>query len=110
MYITRTPFRLSLFGGGTDYPKWFNSNNSLIISSAFQKYCYIFVRSLPRFFPYRYRLVYSNIELIDNIKEIKHPSIRNVLKFLNDPNDLEISLDNFLPISSFPILYLAYFI
>ena len=100
MFITRTPFRLSLFGGGTDYPKWFNSNKSLVISSAFEKYCYIFVRSLPRFFPYRYRLVYSNIELIDHIYNIQHPSIRNVLKFLNDPIDLEISHTGDLPARS----------
>ena len=100
MFITRTPFRLSLFGGGTDYPIWFNKHRSLVISSAFEKYCYIFVRALPRFFPYRYRLVYSNIELIEKEDEIKHPSIRNVIKFFGNPKDLEISHTGDLPARS----------
>ena len=72
----------------------------MVISSSFEKYCYIFVRTLPRFFPYRYRLVYSNIELIQSQKEIKHPSIRNVIKYLDNPSDLEISHTGDLPARS----------
>ncbi len=90
MIITRTPFRISFFGGGTDYPIWFQENGGAVLATTINKYCYISVRYLPPFFDYKSRVVWSKIELINNVGEIQHPSVRAVVNHLN--MDLGIAL------------------
>ena len=100
MVITRTPFRESFFGGGTDYPGWYMENGGSVLSTAINKYCYISIRYLPPFFEHRLRIVYSRIELCEKIEEIKHPSVRETLRFLNFDSGLEIHHDGDLPARS----------
>ena len=83
MIISRTPFRISLFGGGTDYPEWFKHNSGSTISTTIDKYCYINLRTLPPFFKHRYTFRYFKREEINSIDKIKHPSIKFCLKYLN---------------------------
>ena len=83
MIITRTPFRISFFGGGTDYPEWFSKNSGSVISTTIDKYCYINLRRLPPFFNYKFRLRYFKKEEVKKISQIKHPSIRESLNFMN---------------------------
>lgn len=101
MIITKTPFRLSFFGGGTDYNSWFEENGGLIIGSTFSKYNYISVRDLPPFFvSHKTRLVYSKMEEVHNHEDIEHPTARNCLKYLGIDNGLEIHYDGDLPARS----------
>ena len=81
MIIPRTPFRISFFGGGTDFPKWYEAKDGKVICTTINKYCYISVRELPPFFKYNYRLTYFKKEFVKKIKDIKHPSIRETIKF-----------------------------
>ena len=81
MIISRSPFRISLFGGGTDYPSWLKHNDGSVISMAINKYCYISIRSLPPYFDYKYRIRYYKQEEVKTIKNIKHPTIRETLKY-----------------------------
>lgn len=83
MVITRTPFRMSFFGGGTDIEKFFKENGGAVLSTTFDKYCYVTVRHLPRFFNYSTELVYSKVERVTDINNINHPAIRNAMKMLN---------------------------
>ncbi|MBT6800795.1 MAG: kinase, partial [Rhodospirillales bacterium] len=83
MIISRTPFRISLFGGGTDYPEWFLEHGGAVLGMAIDKYCYLTVRSLPPFFAHKHRIVYSNVELVQEISEIQHPAVRAILGELN---------------------------
>ena len=76
MIISRTPFRISLFGGGTDYPTWFREHGGSVIGTAIDKYCYISVRRLPPFFEHKSRIVYSQVELVNAVSDIKHPAVR----------------------------------
>ncbi|WP_127717821.1 kinase [Halobacteriovorax sp. HLS] len=100
MIISKTPFRLSFFGGGTDYNSWFEENGGLIIGSTFDQYNYITLRRLPPFFEHKTRIVYSKTEQVNCNSEIEHPSVRNCLK-LTDINDgLEIHYDGDLPARS----------
>jgi D-glycero-alpha-D-manno-heptose-7-phosphate kinase len=98
--ITRTPFRISFFGGGTDFPEWFKSNAGAVLSSSIDKYCYITCRKLPPFFDYKYRIVWSRIELVNDKDKIFHPSIRETLKYLKDDTSYEISHNADLPARS----------
>jgi len=82
MIISRAPFRISFFGGGTDYPEWFKKYGGATISSTIDKYCYVNLRTLPPFFNYKYRFRYFKREEVNFIDEIQHPSIKNSLKFL----------------------------
>jgi D-glycero-alpha-D-manno-heptose-7-phosphate kinase len=100
MIISRTPYRVSFFGGGCDFPQWFTENPAAILSTTIDKYCYISVRNLPPFFEHKYRIVYSNIELIKEIEDIKHNSVRECLKFLNVQNGIEIHHNGDLPSNS----------
>lgn len=100
MIITRTPFRLSFFGGGTDYNVWFEENEGLVISSAFTKYCYISLRKLPPFFEHHSRACYSINETVQNNQEFKHRGIASCLKYLNMNDPLEIHHDGDLPARS----------
>ena len=90
MIISRTPFRISLFGGGTDYPGWYRDNGGAVISSAINKYCFITVRNLPPFFPYKYRIRYYKREEVSELEKIEHPSVRAVLKFLDITDGIEV--------------------
>lgn len=96
MIITKTPFRMSFFGGGTDIPEFFYEHGGSVISSTFNKYCYVHVRHLPRFFDYSSQVVYSRIERVKSVDEIEHPAVRECMKFL-DMRELIVSYDADLP-------------
>lgn len=99
MIITKTPFRMSFFGGGTDVESFFSENSGAVLSTTFDKYCYVNVRHLPRFFDYSTELSYSKIERVTNINDIKHPAIRNAMKML-DMNELRLTYEADLPARS----------
>ena len=90
MIITRTPFRVSFFGGGTDYPAWYKENGGAVLSASIDKYCYLTVRHFPPFFDSRYRIRYSRTEDTRTHDEIEHPAVRECLKFLDLKEGLEI--------------------
>lgn len=96
MIITKTPFRMSFFGGGTDMPAFFNEHGGAVLSTTFDKYCYVTVRHLPPFFDYTSELVYSRIEQVDSIEKIEHPLVRNCIKFL-DMHELRVNYESDLP-------------
>ncbi|MHB1606638.1 MAG: GHMP family kinase ATP-binding protein [Leptospirales bacterium] len=100
MIITRTPFRISFFGGGTDYPTWFQEHGGQVLATTIDKYCYINCRYLPPFFEHKHRIVYSRIENVKKIEEIDHPAIKGVLTWLNWEKGLEIHHDGDLPARS----------
>ena len=100
MIITRTPFRISMFGGGTDYPGWYREHGGAVLASTIDKYCYISARHLPPFFEHRYRVVYSRIESVNEISEIEHPSARATLDFLKMDRGVEIHHDGDVPARS----------
>src|SRR5437773_9899486 len=80
MIMSRTPFRISFFGGGTDYPAWYRQHGGAVIGTTGNQYCYISVRSLPPFFEHRHRIGYARIERPQHIAEIQHPAVRCVLR------------------------------
>ncbi len=100
MIITRTPFRISFFGAGTDHPVWYEKNGGAVLSTAINKYCYISARYLPPFFKYKHRIVYSEQENINKIDEIDHPSVRESMRFVGVDKGLEIHHDGDLPAMS----------
>lgn len=100
MIISRTPFRVSFFGGGTDYPKWFQQHGGVVLATSIDKYCYISCRYLPQFFEHNYRIVYSRIENVRTIDEIVHPAVRAVLGYYHCESGLEIHHDGDLPARS----------
>ena len=100
MIISRTPFRISFFGGGTDYPAWFRERGGAVLATTIDKFCYISVRVLPPFFAHRYRLVYSIVESVSEIAEIQHPAARAVLQWNGGDRGLEIHHDGDLPARS----------
>ena len=100
MIITRTPFRISFFGGGSDFPEWFVEHSAQVIGTSIDKYCYISCRYLPPFFDHKFRLVYSQIENVKEINEIKHSAIRAVLDSFHWEQGLEIHHDGDLPARS----------
>ncbi len=97
MIISRTPFRVSFFGGGTDYPGWFEENKGAVLATTIDKYCYITCRYLPPFFEHTSRIVYSEIERVKTVSEIDHPAVREVLRFLRIHEGIEIHHDGDLP-------------
>jgi D-glycero-alpha-D-manno-heptose-7-phosphate kinase len=100
MIISRTPFRVSLFGGGTDYPMWYLEHGGAVFGFAINRYCYITLRRLPPFFTHRHRMVYSKIEMVSELGEIEHPAIRAVLSDMGVTEGLEIHHDGDLPARS----------
>jgi D-glycero-alpha-D-manno-heptose-7-phosphate kinase len=100
MIITRTPYRISFFGGGTDYPAWSREHGGEVLATTINKYCYLTCRYLPPFFEHRIRVVYSRIEDCNEIAEVKHPSVRAALQFLNVNRGVEIHHDGDLPARS----------
>lgn len=99
MIITKTPFRMSFFGGGTDVPQFFEQYGGAVISTTFDKYCYVNVRHLPKFFDYKTELTYSRIERINKLSEIQHPAIREAMKFL-DMHEIRLIYEADLPARS----------
>ena len=97
MIITRTPFRISFFGGGTDYPVWYRENRGAVLSTTINKYCYISCRRLPPFFDYSSRIVYSQVELVKSAEAIQHPAVRAALLFTRVSDGVEIHHDADLP-------------
>ena len=100
MIISRTPYRISFFGGGTDYPGWYHKHGGAVLATAIDKYCYITCRYLPPFFEHKSRFVYSKIESCTNNDEIKHPAIREALRYLKMERGIEIHHDGDLPARS----------
>ncbi len=100
MIISRTPHRISFFGGGTDYPDYYLKHGGKVLGAAIDKYCYITCRKLPPFFNHTHRIVYSKVETVNQIDEIQHPSIRETLKHLNINSGLEIHHDGDIPARS----------
>lgn len=100
MIISRTPFRISLFGGGTDYPAWYRRHGGSVLGTTINKYCYISLRALPPFFEHRHRIAYSKIELVNDVADIQHPAVRAVLQQLDVREGLEIHHDGDLPARS----------
>ena len=100
MVITRTPFRVSFFGGGTDYPAWYRKNGGAVLATSIDKYCYLTTRYLPPFFEHKYRVLYSKIETCSKIQEIQHPAVRAILTEMGFERGLEIHHDGDLPARS----------
>lgn len=99
MIITRTPFRMSFFGGETDIPTYFCDHPGSVISTTFDKYCYVTVRHLPQFFDYTTELNYSKVERVTSLDDIQHPAIRNAMKFLN-MHQIRLTYEGDLPAKS----------
>ncbi len=100
MIIVRTPTRISFFGGGTDYPAWYEKHGGAVISATINKYSYITVRELPPFFPYKHRIRYYEQEEVNHLSEIRHPSVRECAKYLNYDLGLEVVHNADLPARS----------
>ena len=90
MIISRTPFRISFLGGGTDYPAWYREHGGAVIATTIDKYCYLTCRYLPPFFEHRYRIVYSKIENAESLEAIQHPAVQEILKHLELTRGVEI--------------------
>lgn len=99
MIITQTPFRMSFFGGGTDFSGFYNEHGGAVISTTFDKYCYVTVRHLPPFFDYKTHVTYSREEKINNLSEMQHPAIRNAMEWL-DMHDIRLTYESDLPARS----------
>ena len=100
MVITRTPYRVSLFGGGTDYPIWFSKHGGRVLAGSIDKYCYLSVRWLPPFHTHKHRILWSKNEMVNEIDEIEHPCVRETLKYFEIQNGVEIHHDGDLPARS----------
>lgn len=99
MIITQTPFRMSFFGGGTDMPEFYKEHGGAVISTTFDKYCYVNVRHLPRFFDYSTEVSYSKIERVTDVNDIVHPAIREAMKYL-DMHEIRLTYEADLPARS----------
>src|SRR5436305_1590483 len=103
MIISRTPFRVSFFGGGSDYPQWYRQHGGAVLATAIDKYCYISCRRLPPFFDYKHRLVYRKQEMVNQISEIEHPAVCGVFSHFEWDEGFEILPTN-RPITDFGAL------
>ncbi len=97
MIISRTPLRISFFGGGTDYPLWFRDHGGAVLGTTINKYCYITCRYLPPFFPHKSRIVYHKIEMVDSNDQIEHPAVQGILRYMKIEKGLELHHDADLP-------------
>jgi D-glycero-alpha-D-manno-heptose-7-phosphate kinase len=100
MIVSRTPFRISFFGGGTDYPAWYRQHGGAVLATTIDKYCYLTCRRLPPFFEHRLRVVYSRVEECHTVDELAHPAAREVLRFMQFERGIEIHHDGDLPARS----------
>lgn len=96
MIITQTPFRMSFFGGGTDFPGFYNEHGGAVISTTFDKFCYVSVKHLPPFFDYSTEAIYSKIERVTELNDIVHPAIREGMKWF-DMHELRVTYEADLP-------------
>lgn len=99
MIITQTPFRMSFFGGGTDFPGFYRDHGGAVLSTTFDKYCYVNVRHLPRFFDYTTELSYAKTERVTDVEAIEHPAIREAMKML-DMHEIRLTYEADLPARS----------
>jgi D-glycero-alpha-D-manno-heptose-7-phosphate kinase len=97
MIISRTPFRISFFGGGTDYPVWFRENGGAVLATTIDKYCYITCRYLPPFFEHRSTVIWSQIERVNDVSEIQHPSVKATLGYMGVGDGVAIHHEGDLP-------------
>ncbi len=100
MIISRTPHRISFFGGGTDYPDYYLKHGGKVLGTAIDKYCYISLRKLPPYFEYKHRVVYSKMENVNTADEIIHPAVRETLKYLNVDFGVSVHHDGDIPARS----------
>ena len=100
MIISKTPYRISFFGGGTDYPSWYTKFGGEVVSTTIDKYLYLTCRELPNFFEHKYRVVYSKIELANKIKDIEHLVVRKMLEKFKFNSGLELQYIGDLPAQS----------
>lgn len=100
MIITRTPYRMSFFGGGTDYPAWYEKHGGSVLSVTLDRYCYILMRRMPPYLGTRYRIFYAASETVDRVQDIKHPAVRGCLQYLGIDDDIEINHAGDLPARS----------
>ena len=100
MIISKTPYRISFFGGGSDYPNWYKKFGGSVLSTTIDKHIYITLRNLPNFFNHKYRIVWSKLEMVKNINQIEHHAVKNLLKQFKIKNGLEIHYDGDLPARS----------
>jgi len=100
MIISRTPFRVSFFGGGTDYPPWYRENGGAVLSTTINKYCYVSCRYLPPFFKHKYLIRYRLTEPVYDVSEIQHPSVRECLKYMNIDDGIEMVHTSDIPARS----------
>jgi len=100
MIISKTPYRISFFGGGSDYPSWYIKNGGAVLSTTIDKYIYISCRNLPPFFKHKYRIVWSQIETVKSINQIKHRAVKEMLNHYAIKDGLEIHYDGDLPARS----------
>jgi D-glycero-alpha-D-manno-heptose-7-phosphate kinase len=100
MVISRTPYRISFFGGGTDFPDWFRRHGGAVLGTTIDKYCYLTCRYLPPFFEHRLRVVYSKVECCQSATDVAHPVVREALRLLDLERGLEIHHDGDLPARS----------
>jgi D-glycero-alpha-D-manno-heptose-7-phosphate kinase len=100
MVISQTPYRISFFGGGTDYPVWAREHGGAVLTTSIDKYLYTSVRLLPPFHEHKFRITYSKIENVHSIDEIAHPAVREVFRYMNVTDGLEMHTDSDLPARS----------
>ncbi len=100
MIVTRAPFRISFFGGGTDLPLWYREHGGAVLATTIDKYCYINIRHLPPFFDHKHRIVYSKIESVLKNSEIQHPAVRAVFEWAEVKEGIELHHDGDLPARS----------
>ena len=90
MIISKTPYRISFFGGGTDYPEWYNKYDGQVVSTTIDKYIYISIRKLPPYFGFKYRIVWSRVENNKNLSSIKHKVVKSMLPYMKIKDGMEI--------------------
>src|SRR3972149_4510071 len=100
MIITRTPYRASLFGGGTDYKEHYQRSGGAVLTSTLDKYAYISLRKMPPFLGTKYRVFWSHMEAVDHVEEIKHPGVRACLQYLDIDDGIEVNHAGDLPARS----------
>jgi D-glycero-alpha-D-manno-heptose-7-phosphate kinase len=100
MIISRTPYRISFFGGGTDYPAWYREHGGAVLATSIDKYAYLTCRFLPPFFDYKYRVVWSRIENTNDVNEIVHPAVKSIINYLKIDRNIEVHHQGDLPARS----------
>ena len=100
MIISKTPYRISFFGGGTDYPSWFKENKGKILSTTIDKYIYLSLRDLGPYFSYKHRVIWSKVENVSNVKLIQHNVVREMLQYFKVKHGVEIHYQGDLPARS----------